>query len=95
VREALDHFERNTPRGEVTLVIGGAPDATPPMWDERRVRQTLHARIAAGLSPAKAAAEVAGDSGWSRREVYRLVSDPARAAPLASRRGRSTSQEGR
>jgi 16S rRNA (cytidine1402-2'-O)-methyltransferase len=91
VREALDHFERNTPRGEVTLVIGGAPALPPAAWDEPRVRDEVRTRIAAGLSPAKAAAEVASDSGWSRRAVYRLLSGSTRAAGNSD----GATQEGR
>ncbi len=87
VRQALEHFERTAPRGEVTLVIGGATAALPATWDEPRVRDEVRARVAGGLSPAKAAAEVASRSGWSRREVYRLVSNSTRVARRAARKG--------
>ncbi len=95
VHEALEHFELNAPRGEVTLVIGGAPAATPAAWDEARVREALRARTATGISPAQASAEVAGDSGWSRRDVYRLVSDIPLATAHASRGGKTAPKEGR
>jgi hypothetical protein len=33
----------------------------------------LLARLAQGLSPSQAAGQLAAESGWARREVYRLA----------------------
>ncbi len=68
---ARAHFVAREPRGEFTLVIGGAPGEE--RWDEERVRAALEERMRAGMSPARAAREVAALSGWPRREVYSLV----------------------
>jgi 16S rRNA (cytidine1402-2'-O)-methyltransferase len=65
------HFIRVAPRGEFTLVVGGAPDASA--WEPDEVRSALAARIAGGMSPTQAARVVAAESGWARREVYRLA----------------------
>jgi 16S rRNA (cytidine1402-2'-O)-methyltransferase len=70
ISEALERFAE--PRGEVTLVIAGAP-TTVEAWPEERVRHALEAATAAGASPAQAARQVAATSGWSRRAVYRLT----------------------
>ncbi|OGO48219.1 MAG: 16S rRNA (cytidine(1402)-2'-O)-methyltransferase [Chloroflexi bacterium RBG_16_64_43] len=92
VSEVLEHFERHAPRGEVTLVIAGAPPAVPTAWDESRVRKEVQARVAAGETATHAAAEVAHESGWTRRTVYRLATAEARPGP-----GKRTAkaQEGR
>ena len=71
VHGAREHFEQVEPRGEFTLVIGGAP-AGSEQWDEERVRAALEERMAEGLSHSAAAREVARESGWNRSEVYGL-----------------------
>ncbi|MBC7228359.1 MAG: 16S rRNA (cytidine(1402)-2'-O)-methyltransferase [Thermoflexales bacterium] len=71
VSGARAYFAEREPRGEFTLVIGGAPGEEP--WDEARVRAALQERLQAGLLPALAAREVAVLSGWPRREVYALI----------------------
>jgi 16S rRNA (cytidine1402-2'-O)-methyltransferase len=66
-----EHFAEVEPRGEFTLVIGGAMGGE--RWDEAAVRRALGGRIAGGLNPSEAAREVAAEAGWTRREVYRLT----------------------
>jgi len=70
--ELAAHYAAEAPRGEITLVIGGAPPAAPDVWDEARVRAALAERLAAGDPPSAAARAVAALSGWDRREVYAL-----------------------
>jgi 16S rRNA (cytidine1402-2'-O)-methyltransferase len=84
VSEVLAHFARQAPRGEVTLVIAGAPPAAAAAWDESRVRREVQARMDAGETATHAAAEVAEVSGWARRTVYRLATTEAR--PRARKR---------
>ncbi len=71
--EAITHVKANIPRGEYTLVIGGAP--APSRWEESKVRQALAERLAAGQSRSQAAREVAALSGWPRRKLYELTLD--------------------
>jgi len=60
------------PRGEITLVVAGAPARTgrPPDAD---LRAAVAAREAAGASRRDAIAEVAREYAVPRREVYQLV----------------------
>jgi 16S rRNA (cytidine1402-2'-O)-methyltransferase len=69
--EIRDHFKHVEPRGEFTLVIGGAPGAAA--WRADEVRRALATRLGSGMSPTQAARVIAEESGWSRREVYRLA----------------------
>ncbi len=69
---ARAHFTTREPRGEITLVIAGAPIALIEVWDEDRVRAALTARIGTGESRKEAARIVSDESGWSRRDVYNL-----------------------
>jgi len=71
ISEAAAYFAEAPPRGEVTLVIGGASEAGP--WSEDRVRAAVEEKLAAGLSKKEAAKTVAQMAGWNQREVYRLI----------------------
>jgi 16S rRNA (cytidine1402-2'-O)-methyltransferase len=73
VAAALAHFRGTAPQGEVTLVIGGAPEAPAPAWDEERLREELHALVAQGASRREAARRLAESSGHSRRALYALL----------------------
>jgi len=71
VREAQGHFGAVEPRGEFTLVIGGAPQGQE-RWDEDQVRAALDELLGEGLSRSTAARRIAKISGWARRDVYAL-----------------------
>jgi 16S rRNA (cytidine1402-2'-O)-methyltransferase len=71
VAEARVHFDEVEPRGEFTLVIGGAL-AQDERWDEAQVRSALDELLGQGMSRSTAARRVAALSGWRRSEVYAL-----------------------
>ena len=60
------------PRGEITLVVGGAAEAAGPPPDAD-LRAAVAGREAAGLSRRDAIAAVAQQYGVARRHVYELV----------------------
>lgn len=70
--EVLAHFEEHAPRGEITLIVGGAI-LQVEAWDEARVRTALQGRLEAGESLSQAAKAVAAESGWEKRVVYKLA----------------------
>ncbi len=70
VREAQAHFEAVEPRGEFTLVIGGAP--AEARWSAERVAAEMERLRAQGVARSTAARQVAAASGWKRSEVYSL-----------------------
>ena len=72
VEGALAHYAENPPRGEITLVIGGAATVAPREWAEDDVRAALAERLAAGEPRSAAAKAVARESGWTKSEVYDL-----------------------
>ncbi len=73
VAAALEHFQRTPPQGECTLVLGGAPPAAAPVWDEADLRRALGELVAGGLSNREAARTLAERSGHSRRDLYALL----------------------
>ena len=72
---ARDHVAEVEPRGEFTLVIGGASQEHV-RWEKARVRDALEELLAEGLARPAAARRVAAASGWSRGEVYGLGLEP-------------------
>ncbi len=73
VAAALEHFRRVAPRGECTLVLGGAPEPAAAAWNELELRGELERRVASGLSPSDAARQLAAETGLSRRSLYGLL----------------------
>ncbi len=68
---ACQEWSQREPRGEFTLVVGGATPAS--IWDENQVKEALAQAKQTGLSAKDAARQIATQSGWAKREVYRLV----------------------
>jgi len=78
VADAADEFGRRDAdgdgiRGEVVVVVGGAPAPAPP--DDDQVARAVADRLAAGDSPRSAAQAVAQELGVSRRMAYQLAID--------------------
>ena len=71
VSEARAYFEEHEPRGEFTVVIGGAT-AEEQRWHEEQVREALDDLLAQGVRRPDAAKRVAELSGWDRSAVYQL-----------------------
>lgn len=59
--------------GEVTVVVGGAPEVAAEPAD---LVADVEALVAAGARRSEAIAQVAGAAGVSRRELYALVVKP-------------------
>lgn len=70
--EALAYYEANPPRGEIVLVVGGAPEIAAEVWDETQVRRALRERLDAGEPLSGVARAIASEAGWDRRAVYAL-----------------------
>jgi 16S rRNA (cytidine1402-2'-O)-methyltransferase len=65
------------PRGEITLVVGGATAITPVRPSDADLRAAVAEREAAGASRRDAITAVADGYGLRRREVYAVVHGPA------------------
>ena len=70
--QAIHHFRQGQIRGEITLVIAGAA-RDEVKWSETEVLAELERRLVEGLSSKKAVASLVEQSGWNRRDVYRLA----------------------
>lgn len=72
VGEAAEYFAATPPRGEITLVVGGAAAVEAREWTEDEVRAALSERLAAGEPRSAAAKAVAQAAGWPKSRVYEL-----------------------
>jgi 16S rRNA (cytidine1402-2'-O)-methyltransferase len=70
--QARLHFTAQPPKGEFTLVIGGRAAETET-WDADRLEAAIRAALAAGTPASQAAAALAQQSGWPRREIYQRI----------------------
>jgi 16S rRNA (cytidine1402-2'-O)-methyltransferase len=74
--EAVAHFSAKEIRGEITLVVEGLKDkGAAEVWDEARIRAALSDLISLGLERKEAAKQIAVQSGWERREVYKMATE--------------------
>ena len=71
ISAARQHFQK--PRGELVLVIGGRRKDARLKWSQLEVRKELRLRLKRGIAPTAAAADLAAQSGWARREIYNLA----------------------
>ncbi len=73
--EALRHFGAQKPRGEFTIVVAGSSIQQEPRWTEEKLRSALQSGLDQGESPSNLAKRIASKSGWSRREIYRMIAN--------------------
>jgi 16S rRNA (cytidine1402-2'-O)-methyltransferase len=74
ISEAIAHFEVSSRKGEITLVIAGAPQEAT-QWSLARIRDSLKAGLTHGDSVSNLAREISAQSGWKRRAVYQLATE--------------------
>jgi 16S rRNA (cytidine1402-2'-O)-methyltransferase len=79
LQEAMAWSTAQAPRGEIAIVLDGAPPAPEATEDE--VLAAIDAELAGGATRRDAAAAVAAELGLARRTVYKLVQERAGAAP--------------
>ena len=73
ISAGAEYFTQNEPRGEFTLVIAGQRTDEKSRWTDDKVKIALKIGLKLGESPAVLAGRVAQESGWNRREVYKLA----------------------
>lgn len=74
VSEALVHFKSQPSRGEFTLVVEGKTKEERGVWTEDELRAAIKKGLKVGEAPSELAGRLAKESGWKRREIYKLVS---------------------
>ncbi|MBW2529705.1 MAG: 16S rRNA (cytidine(1402)-2'-O)-methyltransferase [Deltaproteobacteria bacterium] len=87
VAELAARLEGETPRGEITLVLGAAEAAAQPsvLAGEALERRILEL-LADGLRPKEVAKALAGEAGQPVRELYRRVTAASKATDAPRKR---------
>ena len=75
LKEAVDHFEQNDPRGEMVIIIEGLSEEEKKsmdasQWDAVSLKEHLERYTAKGMNEKDAMKAVAKDRGISKRDVY-------------------------
>jgi len=70
--QAVAHFPQ--PRGEFVVLVAGRSRRSRQPWTRARVQAAVRKRLATGEAPTHLAAGLAEESGWARREIYKLAS---------------------
>lgn len=70
--QALADFSQRAIKGEITAVIAGRGLAED-LWEDDLVHRALLDQLQQGKSRKEAAAAVAEESGWRKRELYKLA----------------------
>jgi len=74
ISEAHAHFTAQPARGEITLVIAGAPNETS-RWLTGQVNAEIEMLLANQVSASQIARQIAAKSGWPRRTIYQMVTE--------------------
>jgi 16S rRNA (cytidine1402-2'-O)-methyltransferase len=77
---APDHVQDWPARERYVLIVGGAREQVS-RWDEDQLRSQVRARLALGLGVKEVSRQLAAESGWPRRAIYRLAVDIVRLLP--------------
>lgn len=78
LREAIDHYESNEPKGEYVLIIEGRSQSLideekANAWRQKDINEHMAMYESEGLDRKEAMKKVAADRGISKRDVYRQL----------------------
>jgi 16S rRNA (cytidine1402-2'-O)-methyltransferase len=73
ISQVRAYFTENEPRGEFVLIVSGQASVSPEQWSKEKVLAAIQAGLLAGKKSKELAAELAGPSGWNKKELYALV----------------------
>jgi len=71
---AVDYFKSKEARGEFTLVVEGAKKEERGKWKVEDLQAAIEKESRGEKSAKELSAELSERSGWSKKDVYRLVS---------------------
>jgi 16S rRNA (cytidine1402-2'-O)-methyltransferase len=75
VSGALEYFKSQPARGEFTVVVAGEQNVVQ-RWTESELAAAILLETEAGKRSKEIAAELAEQSGWSKKEIYQKIINP-------------------
>ena len=84
IGDAVEYFKSQPARGEFTLVVEGKRKARAEpgrseersKWMEEELRAAIKKELKKDKSAKEISIELAGQSGWSKKEIYALINHP-------------------
>jgi len=73
VSEVKAYFTENEPRGEFTLVVDGQRTTGNEQWSEEQLLAAIQKALRGDIPAKELATELAKQSGWPRREIYKKI----------------------
>ena len=73
ISAARAYFTTHEPRGEFTLVLAGKTESDKRKWGGEQVMTAIKSGLKSGESSSALARRLAQESGWDRREIYKLA----------------------
>jgi 16S rRNA (cytidine1402-2'-O)-methyltransferase len=73
IHGAVDYFKSQPARGEFTLVVEGKPEEEQGVWTEEEMIAAIDRELLTDKSAKEISVKLAVESGWSKKEVYRLI----------------------
>lgn len=78
IKEAIEYYEENEPKGEFVLVVKGKDESELKeeeirSWDEVSLEDHMKIYLDKGMNKKEAMKAVAGDRGVSKRDIYKLL----------------------
>jgi len=73
VSGAVEYFKSQPARGEFTLVVEGKMMDDREVWTEAELRAAIDKELESEKSAKDISAELAEQSGWNKKDVYRLI----------------------
>lgn len=73
--ELIAYYQKNPPKGEVTLVVAPDDGVPEPRDVEREARELVEELMAEGMKPSRVAKVVAERLALARNDAYRIVHD--------------------
>ncbi len=74
ISEVREHFAQHSPRGEFVLVVAGQKETEKGRWTNEQILEALEHELQSGRKAKEISAQLAEKSGWSKKEIYALVS---------------------
>jgi len=81
VSGALEYFRSKPVKGEFTLVVEGGKTGEGKQWTEAELLDAIAREVKNNKSASQLAGELAGQSGWRKRDVYNLIAKRGKQQP--------------
>ena len=77
VSGAVARFKSQPARGEFTLVVEGKMIVDGEHWTEEQLQRAIENELMSEKSAKEISAELAKQSGWNKKDVYRMINRKA------------------